>query len=127
MRFHDSDEYRKQRELHVLHTGPSLTTRQCHDIFREMVRGEARNGRLSATRRKRLIQYAAALQLTPVQAGRIVTEVCREFDHPSEFEPPVLYRVVEAAAAPKRWPIWLKITLALLVAFFVDGLLRMLL
>ena len=39
-----------------------------------MVKAEARNGRLSARRRKRIIQYAAALQLTPMQASRIVTQ-----------------------------------------------------
>jgi hypothetical protein len=124
MRFHDSDDHQRQRETRVLHTGPSLSRHEGHNIFREMVRGEARNGPLTATRRKRLIQYAAALRLSPMQASRIVTEVCRECAQPTELAPPVIYRLVETAATPHRWPVWLKITLTLMAAFAADQLVR---
>ncbi len=116
MRFHESDEYQRHDDMRLLHTGPKLSRDEGRRIFREMVRAESRNGQLSDLRRRRLIQYAAALQLTPLEASRIVTEVC--FEHQVEVgEPPVLYRVVEAAAAPHRWPVWLKISIVLAGAF----------
>jgi len=47
------------------------------DIFREMIRMEIRCGRLSPWRRRRIVQYAAQLNLSAVQAGRLIEE-CRE-------------------------------------------------
>lgn len=122
MRFRDSDDYRHQDDLQLLHTGPKLSRSEGRVIFREMVRAEARNGQLSDLRRKRLIQYAAALQLTPLEASRIVTEVCFE-NQVDVGDPPMLYRLVESAAAPQRWPIALKISLILAGAFAAQSLL----
>jgi len=114
MRFQDSEEYRNCDRMQLLHTGPSLSRDEGRAIFREMVRAEARNGRLSDVRRKRLIQYAAALKLTPLDASRIVTEVCCELGVADTLTPPVLYRMVESAAAPHRWPIWVQ---AMIIVF----------
>jgi hypothetical protein len=124
MRFWDSDEYRHTDEVRLLHTGPRLSREQGHHIFREMVRSEARNGRLSPLRRRRLIQYAAALQLAPLEASKIVTEISDEVH--AEFGPaPWHYRLVEGAV-PTRWPMWVKVALTLLAAFVVDRLVRQL-
>jgi hypothetical protein len=124
MRFWDSDEYRQSSGMRLLHTGPRLSPEESRTIFTEMVRAETRNGALSPLRRRRLIAYAAALQLTPLEASRIVTEISREADEARGIAPPLHYRLVEAAAAPHSWPVWLKITLVLLAAFAVDRLLR---
>jgi len=119
MQFHDSDEYRHSRDLRVLHSGPSLSREEGRIIFREMVRAEARNGHFTALRRKRLIQYAAALQLTPLDASRIVTEVCKEQSVPDPVEPPALYRFVESAARPEGWPAWAQVAAGVGAAFVI--------
>lgn len=51
-------------------------TMHLDDIFRELIRAEIRNGRLSAWRRRRIVQYAAQLKLSAVEAGRLIEE-CR--------------------------------------------------
>ncbi len=106
------------------HTGPRFSREEGREIFREMVRGETRNGPLTERRRRRLIQYAAALDLRPLEASRIVTEVCQEQTLPDS--PPPLYRLVETAADVRRWPTWLTIALTLLAAFAVDRIVRLL-
>lgn len=52
-------------------------TMHLDDIFRELIRAEIRNGRLSAWRRRRIVQYAAQLKLSAVEAGRLIEE-CRD-------------------------------------------------
>jgi hypothetical protein len=123
MRFQDSEDYRRCDRMQLLHTGPSLSREEGRQIFREMVRTEARNGRLSDTRRKRLIQYAAALSLTPLDASRIVTDVCRELALADPLTPPLLYRMVETAAAPHRWPVWVQALIAVAAAMTAFGIL----
>ena len=124
MRFHDSDEFRWQEQIRVLHTGPSLTGDEGREIFREMVRAETRNGPLNPIRRRRLIQYAAALKLTPLEASQIIAEVCRENERLRGQQTPAIYRMVETAATPRRWPVWLKIGLPLAAAFAIDRIVR---
>lgn len=119
MRFHDSEEFRNSKKVQLLHTGPSLSREEGRVIFREMVRAEARGGNLSNTRRKRLIQYAAALQLSPLDASRIVTEVCFELSVNDPLEPPVLYRIVESAATPQRWPAWFRALVAMIASMLI--------
>lgn len=126
MRFHDSDDFNRADGLQLLHTGPKLARRKAHQIFQGMVRAECRNGALSPLRRRRLIQYAAALQLTPVEAGKIVSEISRETAEAFNQDVPALYRMVETAARPARWPTWLKVGLTLSAAFAVDRLIRQL-
>lgn len=125
MRFLKSDEFDRTREVRVLHTGPKLTKSEGRQIFREMVRAEARNGRLDARRRKRLIQYAAALLLTPVEAGQIVGEVAEELGHPPIDDQPVLYRLVETAANADKWPFWLPLMLGVVSAFILYQIARL--
>ncbi len=52
-------------------------TMHIDDIFRELIRAEIRHGRLSAWRRRRIVQYAAQLKLSAVEAGRLIEE-CRD-------------------------------------------------
>ncbi len=47
------------------------------DIFRQLIVDEIRNGRLTRSRRKRIVRYAARLRLNAVQAGRLI-EQCRQ-------------------------------------------------
>lgn len=125
MRFIKSDEFDRTQDVRVLHTGPKLTKSEGRQIFREMVRAEARNGLLDARRRKRLIQYAAALLLTPLEAGQIVTEIANELGHPPIDDQPALYRLVEKAADAEKWPFWLPLLMGVASAFILFQIVRL--
>ena len=117
-------------DVQPLHTGPSFSHEQAREVFREMVRAEARGNMISKLRRKRVIQYAAALNLTSAEAGKIVTEVYLERGVPfggDGAESPALYRLVEASATPERWPAWLQITAAMTAGFVILAVVRQLL
>jgi hypothetical protein len=58
---------------------PYQPTIAIDDIFRELIRSEIRNGRLSTWRRRRIVQYAAQLNLSAVEAGRMIEECRAEF------------------------------------------------
>lgn len=53
---------------------PSIDTA---DVFREMIAAELRDGRLTPARRRRIVRYAAQLNLTASEAGRLLA-ACRE-------------------------------------------------
>jgi len=53
--------------------GASLDTRL---IFRRMIEDEVRAGRLTRSRRRRIVRYAAQLDLSAVETGRLIDE-CR--------------------------------------------------
>ena len=46
-------------------------------MFRQLILGEIRNGRLSRWRRRRIVQYAAAMGLSATEAGDLLA-ACRE-------------------------------------------------
>ncbi len=54
-------------------------------IFRELIAVELRAGRLTPSRRARIVRYASQIGLSAVQAGRFITE-CRDdaLDHSDE-------------------------------------------
>jgi hypothetical protein len=47
------------------------------DVFRALIVEEIRSGRLTAARRRRIVQYAAQLRLSAVETGRLIAE-CRD-------------------------------------------------
>lgn len=47
------------------------------DVFRRMILDEIRQGRLTRARRRRIVQYAANLGLSAVEAGRMIA-ACRD-------------------------------------------------
>jgi hypothetical protein len=128
MRFLDSQDYRRRKEVRLLHTGPRLTQEESRNIFREMVRGETRNGPLNHRRRKRLIQYAAALELTAVEAGGIVTEVCQEEAQrrgETVDRTPPSFRLATEGSTTSRWPVWLTLVLVVIGLLAVDRIIRL--
>lgn len=124
MRFLDSQDYRRRKQVRLLHTGPKLTQEEGRTIFREMVRGETRNGPLNTRRRKRLIQYAAALELTAVEAGRIVTEVCHE-EALRRGETPIQMPASSSHVVAGGWPAWLTLVLVVACLLALDRLVRL--
>jgi hypothetical protein len=106
---------------------PVFTRQQARQVFREIVAAELRNGVLNIRRRKRLVQYAAMLELTALDAGRIVTDVHHEH-RSSGAQAPRILRFPKAAAQTrlprKGWPFSLKIGLGILLISGVSGLIR---
>lgn len=47
-------------------------------IFRELIKAELRNGRLSPWRRRKIVRYAAHLNMSAVEVGQWITQVRKE-------------------------------------------------
>ena len=94
-------------------------------VFREAVRWELANGRLSAWRRRRIVRYAAALRITAVEAGRVIQQATR--DHQAEVrrnQPPPALRCV--AAPDQGWPTWAKLAASLFALVAAEAVLWLL-
>lgn len=92
---------------------------QARRVFREMALWELHNGVLNARRRRRLVQYAAALHLSAVDAGRLIQEARAAFEsqHPRPSTPddkPNL-RFRGDVSQPAAWPVWARLGLLLAV------------
>jgi hypothetical protein len=101
-------------------TGPGRIDTK--EIFRRLIAQEVRSGRLTPSRRRRIVRYAAQLNLSAVETGRLITE-CRnealESENPEEIYHAL--RLVEPPPAIMPWP--LKIAIALAGAVVVNFLL----
>ncbi|MHC5109494.1 MAG: hypothetical protein ACYTHJ_06410 [Planctomycetota bacterium] len=93
-------------------------------IFRQLIEDEIRNGRLSRSRRKRIVRYAAQLRLSAVDAGKMIEE-CRQrlaeareqSPADSDETPPLTFVPVEKSepTIPATvWKIWLIIVAAII-------------
>jgi hypothetical protein len=83
------------------------------EIFRRLIAQEVRSGRLTPSRRRRIVRYAAQLHLSAVETGRLIAE-CREEALHSE-DPEEIYhalRLVEPPPATMPWPLKAAIALA---------------
>ena len=101
-------------------TGPGRIDTK--EVFHRLIAEEVRSGRLTPSRRRRIVRYAAQLHLSAVETGRLIAE-CREEALESE-DPEEIYhalRLVEPPPATMPWP--LKIAIALTVAMVVNSLL----
>ena len=85
------------------------------EIFRELIAQEVRSGRLTPSRRRRIVRYAAQLSLSTVETGRLIAE-CRDEALESE-DPEVIYHALRLVEPPPRtMPITVKFAVALIVA-----------
>ena len=84
-------------------------------IFREMVVTELRRSPLNRMRRKRIIQFAAALGINPIQAGKLVQQAhviagteSRRSTRSIRFIPAHLQEVdYESVIEQRRFVIWM--------------------
>ena len=99
-------------------TIPFQPTMDIHDIFRAMITAELRAGRLTPGRRKRIVQYAAQLRLSAVEAGRLIDE-CREAALAGDDEEAKYHalRLVDAPAerVPFAYKLWALVVIAILL------------
>ncbi|MHC4697809.1 MAG: hypothetical protein ACYTFA_13845 [Planctomycetota bacterium] len=95
---------------------PALDNRE---IFRELIKEELRNGRLSAAGRRRIVRYAANLRMSAVEAGQLIArcgeEALKSHDPVERFHALRLVR-----PEPSRVPIALKISIVVALAILAD-------
>lgn len=91
------------------------------EIFRQLIVDELRCGRLTPSRRRRIVQYATQMGLSARQAGRLI-ETCRGLAlHSSDpTERRRAFRLVEPR--PARIPTHFKIALVVAAAILLDVL-----
>ncbi len=97
---------------------PTIDT---HDVFRELIASEIRDGRLSASRRRRIIRYAAHLGLSAVETGQLIAH-CREQAVPCDNPDERAYALRLAPAEPARIPKPILIALAVIVFAALNAL-----
>lgn len=96
----------------VRRSGPTLNRWQRREIFREMALAELRYQNVDDWRRKRLVQYAATLQLSATEAGRLLEEAQKELDQEfkaaeGELQPSLTYVDSQPAGSWRAgWPIF---------------------
>jgi hypothetical protein len=91
---------------------------ELHAIFREVVLWELACGNLSARRRRRLVQYAAALHISAAEAGQLIQEARQAFDAElatQASQAPRLRLVTSGQQERSGWPTWAKLSAAVAV------------
>ncbi len=79
-----------------------------HEMFKEAVCWELANGRLSTWRRKRLVQYAAAFNISATDAGRLIQAATQLHGEPeSPRATGADLRITQST--DDRWPTWAKL------------------
>lgn len=90
-----------------------------HEVFRQLILGEIRNGRLSRWRRRRIVQYAAAMGLSATEAGDLLV-ACREEVLKSSCEQERIYAFkTDSKPANLSWVAPLLLAVAILVVWLM--------
>lgn len=91
------------------------------EIFRELIAQEVRSGRLTPSRRRRLVRYAEQLRLSAVETGRLIAE-CRDEALESD-DPEEIYHALRLVEPPAQtMPLIVKIAVVLTVAIVLYDL-----
>lgn len=91
------------------------------EIFTELIKEEVRTGRLTAARRRRLIRYAAHLQISAVDVGNLIADARRTTDTANRPAPPrPVMKLV--TPPPARVPITTRIGAIITAAIAIDVL-----
>jgi len=91
-------------------------------IFKRMVADELQRGPLPYRRRRKLMRYAAQIGIKPFQASLLIAEAQREAGHLDDIDQIDVHDAADVTTLihPERWPLWFKLTAALIVAIIVD-------
>ena len=96
-----------------------VPTIESGEIFRQLIKDELRNGRLTPARRRRIIRYAAKLRMSAVEAGQLITR-CREQALESRDPAERFHALRLVEAKPSKIPIPLKIAIVVALAILAD-------
>lgn len=110
------DTSSRERDRECLAFAPSIGT---DDIFRQLIADEIRNGRLSPSRRRRVVRYAAQLGLSAVEAGELIV-ACREEALQSNDSTEQFHALRLVEPPPPAVPIPIKIALVVGLAILLD-------
>ena len=89
------------------------------EIFRQLIKTELRNGRLSSSQRRRIVRYAAKLRVSAVEAGQLIARCREEALHSADPTERVhALRLVEPETG--HTPVALRISLVIALAILVD-------
>ena len=91
------------------------------EIFRELIAQEVRTGRLTPSRRRRIVRYAAQLRLSAVETGRLIAE-CRDEALESEDPEEIYHALLLVEPPPQTMPLIVKAVVALTAAIVLYGL-----
>ncbi len=89
------------------------------EIFRQLIKTELRNGRLTSSQRRRIVRYAAKLRMSAVEAGQLIAR-CREEALQSDDPTERVHALRLVQPETGHTPIALKISLVIALAILVD-------
>ena len=92
------------------------------EFIRVMIAQEVRTGRLTPSRRRRMVRYAAQFHLSAVETSRLIAE-CRVEALESEDPEEIYHALRLIEPPPKTMPMALKVAIAIVVALVSNLLL----
>ena len=99
--------------------GFQLSRIQRHTVFREMVKGELRCGKISDRRRGKLIDYAGTLGIDPAEAAELLDEARRALGLP--VPPHAREREIERSGeATRQTPTWLTVSIVVMALAIIN-------
>ncbi len=88
-------------------------------IFRALIAGELRNGRLTAARRRRIVRYGASMGLSAGELGKLITQ-CRNEALLSEDHVERRHALRFVDRPPRTTPVALKIAMIFAIVILVQ-------
>lgn len=96
-----------------------FTKQELRRIFKRMADDEVRDAPLPYHRRRKLMRYAAQVGITAFEASVVIAQAEREAGHRHDIDV-VPDDQILPLIHPERWPIWFKLTAALVIAMLID-------
>ena len=108
-----------------LHPGPGrpamgLSRAERHRLFREMVVGEMARGIMTRRRWRRLVQYAAMLDISAIEAGELIADA-REAVARAGVPPFAHHPVRHHSTCREPWPFWVTLSVTCAVLAVIDA------
>jgi hypothetical protein len=115
---HGHDERCDAWRYHSGHASPDRHISN-KEVFRKLIRDEIRSGRLTPARRRRIVRYAAQLDMSAVDVGLMIAQ-CREEALKSEDPAARQHALKLVEPPPSRMPLAWKLSAVVLLAIIVD-------
>jgi hypothetical protein len=96
-----------------------FTDHELRRIYRRLLAAAVPSGPPTSRRRRKLMRYASQIGIKPFDASLLIAEVQREAGQADPLESSAdddLTTLIH----PERWPIWFKLSAALIIAMLVD-------
>jgi hypothetical protein len=118
---HHHDDHEERCGALRCQSGRESSSRQIsnEEVFRRLIADEIRCGRLTPARRRRIVRYAAHLNMSAVDVGLMIAQ-CREEALKSE-DPAARHHALKLVEPPpSRMPLAWKLSVVVLLAIIVD-------